>query len=1077
MPQYSIEQQKALALARARKRKAAAQTVSVDGPSSLPGPFGRMQRAAETEQGRRNQSAYDAVGALSGEQADPLDFGGRSAGRTITDEFGQAFKDHTMRSLTQDMERSAFSEGFRARARELLPADKAAMIDMPTLTPQREDVVDAWMQRQAQEQALYSDVQVNVPGDDASIILDYGLRRRRAYDAAKQAGFQKPDAAVGRLEAGVQGLQRGATLTLDDEIIGLGEGIRALGNPNETFGEGFRRGERMRNARAAEGFRDRPVTSVITEGVGAAPSYMAGGGLISGGAKQAAARTGLANVIPQGSSNFARGTRYTGRLAGLTGGGAMAAGTHEAIFGEARQGRDATIGDRVQNFTDAATDPVNAAALPALSLMRRGTRGIMTGGARVTPDDVAARMGNEFGVPATQSQSTAAIQEAGKEVLEGNLQGGSIKSFRFIENMLRDSGFSRDRIATGFERISDTLRGSPDSRLDLARLMEKEFAPDNPQVAQNIRTFLLKVGMDSQEGRATVVAATDALRKTQADDLRETAGYELGTQPRLEAAQQAKANMEGVGGLYEEALQRAPRDGEMVDLARQTLSQSPEAQTALGPRARAMGLSVDQYIDQNPLQALHWTQSLIRQNDDRFSKAIADNMADILDRSVPGYQGLRRQYGEQATLRDLVGRVEGGKLQKGFGDSLTQMAGRELTADDLIARYEGLTPDQRQAADLSIRDAFTDPLRKTKGAGVDEFGRDTAGARMTQLQQEGVIDTMDRMLGERGQRLTGRVREFIDERQYAADIDPRTGSNTVNKANAQGDGAVPFSNGLGRTIGNADGSVAPSLLADSALALTGNAPVVTLARNGGMGNAFSKILQPRRKSQIELARMLLKRAPTDGLRNAFSPQGGIPPARPFNDGRIVESGPQPMPPGDPMRPVSGRIQGGVDERGFPLSQVATEVAEQVTPRYSAPKQPQTLLSFVRSQGGIQDPGGDMASMLGGNNRIPGVISEVRRSGPESVSSKQPDYMLQAAIEEGYLPAGASIDDLVMAIANDAAAVGDDAARVYPIEGYQADDVTEYLAYLSEQRRAPKPRNAFGSDKPKPSGRNAFSTDQ
>jgi hypothetical protein len=935
----------------------------------------------------------------------------------------------------KESQRNKSNDEFDAFLRQSLPADKYADVSVPKLSAEQEGIVSQWMDRQQQEAGLYATTEGVEPTDERGKAFEYAQARKQAFDAAAAAGFKAPGKTTGRMGAITGGLMRGATFTLADEVVGLSEGIRALGDPNRTFGEGYEQGRSAVNALSAQQTRDYPVSSVVGEGLAVAPAYMAGGGFVSGGIKEGAKRAGLTSLLPQGASTGARLSRYGGRLAGLTAGGATAAGTHEAIFGEARKGEDASVGERARNFVDAAADPINAFALPALSVLTRGARGAITGGARVTPDSVSSRMAQDFSVPATQRPSNMAIQDVGQEVLEGQLQPGSIKSFRFIENMLRDSGFSGDRIASGFENIRNVLRSAQDTRLDLARLIEKEFATENPQVAQSIRSFLLKVGLDSPKGRATVLSATDALRKTQAQDLRETAQYELGTQPRMQAAEQAKTNMQGIGGLYEEALRQAPRDGDMSMLARQALEQAREAPAALGPRARAKGMSVDQYIDQNPLEALHWTQSLIRQSEDPFSKAIADNMADILDRSVPGYAGLRRQYGEQATLRDLVGRVEGGRLQGGFGDDLTRAANKELTADDIVSRYGSLTPEQRRAADLSIRDAFTDPLRQTKGTGVDEFGRDTAGARMTKLQQEGVIDVLDRMLGERGKALTQRVREFIDERQYAADIDPRTGSNTMNKANAQAEGANAFAGALGRSLAGAGGSVPQSLMADAALALTGNAPVITLARSGSIPNAFSRMLQPRQKSQVELADLLLRRAPSDGMRNAFSPTGGIKPINPLNDGRTMDDRMPLAQPGDPMRPASGRIPGGMpegpsspDELLYTADEIAdvdyayqrkmeAEAAEGAISRtryntanspnapdwnYPVPRRPQTFTDWVRSQGGINDEGGEISAAIGGSRGRPGVISNLKRGGQFSISGKSIQQIAEAAVEDGYI---------------------------------------------------------------------------
>lgn len=72
--------------------------------------------------------------------------------------------------------------------------------------------------------------------------------------------------------------------------------------------------------------------------------------------------------------------------------------------------------------------------------------------------------------------------------------------------------------------------------------------------------------------------------------------------------------------------------------------------------------------------------------------------------------------------------------------------------------------------------------------------------------------------------------------------------------------------------------------------------------------------------------------------------------------------------------------------------------------------PDDLITWISGKGGIQDQQGDMAAIVGGKNPfIPGKGPLVR---PKGVA---PDTVLEAAIEEGYLPEGASIRDLYDAI--------------------------------------------------------------
>ena len=809
-----------------------------------------------------------------------------------------------------------------------------------------------------------------------------------------------------------------------------------LDNANALVGKVLEGGSFADNKREAQGVRqqlrdDYPVSSTA----GAIHGFLAPGGLVAGAGKQVAAR------VPQASG---QGLAYTQRLLGLGALGATENALYEGTVGAsgrgAEQRRDVGVAESLEMAKDGGTNPLAWVAGPAASAVYRGGRRLLTGS--FTPNNVAT--------PTSRTM---------EEVLDATPDEVSVKSFRLIENLLRNAGLSGDRIRTGFERLSQVKASGSEPRASLARLIEREFANESPEISQNLRAFLMKVGLDSGEGRAIVTSATDALRKTQADDLRGQAAYELGSQPRIEAAGQAKANMESVGALYDDALRQAPRDGELVEAAKQMMQGYPrELQAAIGQKARAAQLSPDQYVEQNPLAALHWMQSLIKQSEKPIDQAVAANMTDILDNAVPGYRGLRNQYADQATRRDLVGYVDqGGRESKGFGTDLVNKSGKELTADNMVERYQGLKPEHAQAADLSIRDAITDPLRLGKATGVDEFGRDMAGARLATLQREGVVDTMGRMLGGRGERLGNQIRSFIDERQFAADIDPRTGSNTMNKANAQATGAAPVSGYLGRSMGGADGSVAPSLLLDSALALTGNVPVATLAR--GLPPALGRMFQPRLPTRNALADVLLRDAAgSDPTRAMFTPRGGVPPVNALNDGQLGNNRPPPPMAGDPMRPASGPIPGGPGDGGLPSGSGTNALADlEVVSRVPAPQRPQTLIGFIKSMGGVNDEGGEISAILGGTNTVPGVISDVRRSGPKSVSGVQIDYMLEAAIEEGFLPPGASRNDLLDALSNDVAAVGDDLSRVYPEYGNQGQAVNEFRARLEGE---PTPRNAL-----------------
>ncbi|MCB8878282.1 hypothetical protein [Acidisoma silvae] len=79
----------------------------------------------------------------------------------------------------------------------------------------------------------------------------------------------------------------------------------------------------------------------------------------------------------------------------------------------------------------------------------------------------------------------------------------------------------------------------------------------------------------------------------------------------------------------------------------------------------------------------------------------------------------------------------------------------------------------------------------------------------------------------------------------------------------------------------------------------------------------------------------------------------------------------------------------------------------------------SLLAFLTQRGGVTDPGGDLAAMDAGPQRV-GLL---RRTGGQSL-----DYAREAAVEAGYLRPGASTNDLLEAIRSELAG-----RKVYPPE--------------------------------------------
>lgn len=109
--------------------------------------------------------------------------------------------------------------------------------------------------------------------------------------------------------------------------------------------------------------------------------------------------------------------------------------------------------------------------------------------------------------------------------------------------------------------------------------------------------------------------------------------------------------------------------------------------------------------------------------------------------------------------------------------------------------------------------------------------------------------------------------------------------------------------------------------------------------------------------------------------------------------------------------------------------LAPAIASAETPYAAVPKEPTRLTQFLRSIGGVQDPGGDVRSTLGGAKYRPGLISKTGRT---------LDDAALLAWENGYFPQHGedrpTINDLLAAV--------DDDVRGRPVYSHQDIDAAD-----------------------------------
>ena len=649
---------------------------------------------------------------------------------------------------------------------------------------------------------------------------------------------------------------------------------------------------------------------------GAAGSIL--GALGPGTLQYKAASTGVrmipgVNALADMVGGLGRTASYTGRLGTSAGGfyadsqvqGMMAGAGDEAALAAAsgEPQTDMTLADRTkvgQQYANFGPEvggvkiPVSAALPVVGSIAARGTNMVRKGYA--TPDAIAATQANVHGRAPTRGAVPQSITETTR-VLDGQIVPGDVRGIMGIENALRDAlkgvqvnGKSRTaaeidaRIADGFKSIREQLPLLDDTTLNFARLIEREFSDESPQVTDTIRRFLLKVGMDTPEGGAVVQSATNSIRGKQNDILEQEAKSQFGTQPKIEAKQTLKDNKRLIGQQgYDDALSGIPQDAPGQSEAIAKLAARSDVDGFLSDAANAEGISVQQYVERNPLKALHEVRSALsaEARDMRAGGAPDFNlereikaMGGVLDASVPNYKQLREMYRSEATAYDRLGTTRGaeagpkGELgyEAGFGERLfggtpatpgaASRAEGRATAKDVFA---GMDPQSKKAAALSVRDVILDDLGKARAAGVEE--RYATAAKFNALRTQGALEALEDVFGAEGKAVADRVRQFVDANQFARDIDPNFNSATMNKGQAMKEGAVPFSNSIGRKLGTGVGGDGDALLGDATLLMTGNAPVLSMMRGA---RHVPKVFQPRKSTQIKVAKTLLKESERGG---------------------------------------------------------------------------------------------------------------------------------------------------------------------------------------------------------------------
>jgi hypothetical protein len=759
------------------------------------------------------------------------------------------------------------------------------------------------------------------------------------------------------------------------------------------------------------------ITGYLAPGTAAWKSLSALGKSIPGAAA-------LSNTIAQTGRVPAWLQRIAGSAGLFTADAAVFGATVGASNEEAAAGRDLTLSERGKVGVDYAKAnlgemadglgvevpswargiPVSAVFPMAGSLAERSIKGISTGGRTITPDRVAGETLQSIGRAPTQS---AAREMA--DVLDGEpITGSTIKTFRFIENALRDAGKSaglskdaiRNRIADGFDSIRQSLPAVADGRTPLSVLIEREFAKDfGPTVAENFRKFLLKVGLDDPGVTRNFI---DDFRTGQADEYLNTIDQNLGGQSAIDFEQALDKGLETKIKYRQKVIDKAKavgNDGPLADSLREHMIDS-EFKGMLAGEAKNRGWAdVDTFIQKDPWNAANKLQSEIGRAESKAfnagntvqyskmheSKQFIQDFLGLSDKTgLPGYNRLTGQIASESRVRDNLGYVDGfGKDHPGFGPDLRKASGSTRKTEAMRKRYEGQTPQDKAAharlpkeaqdkglerskaaARISTAEMLKDELRGLRPGGVDVDGQDVFGFRLTQSQKKGMMSGDERLpgalpavFGEAGQNIADWVNRNVELRKFLADIDPNTGSNTANKLNAFATGDDAITPALGRSL--PEGSTSANALADVLLFTSGIPPVATLMQKapGWLQAPF----RPSRAARAEVANALLRQparrgplppapAPVSKLTGHSNPKWDKDPR--WDDPNLT--GKQNPPPNSgqpgPDFPYVVRHEGG-QEIGFKTR----EEAEAFVSQDSAPVAQNGLFGFGRKPQQAQRP--------------------------------------------------------------------------------------------------------------------------
>lgn len=356
-----------------------------------------------------------------------------------------------------------------------------------------------------------------------------------------------------------------------------------------------------------------------------------------------------------------------------------------------------------------------------------------------------------------------------------------------------------------------------------------------------------------------VFDSIDADLPASRDYLKQALRSRLGERSLLQSYDDIGAELQQIGREgYEPLLKAGPQSQEGVEALNEVLA-GPGASKLFEPLrtiAAGEGIDLDTMLASRPLEAAHWMQSKARQlatsgSDEAQKqgyKALRTRLLTAINKAAPGYDDVRKQYGDAFGTEQALE----------FGRRFLNQATRDLDVDLMARDFENLSPSQKEAALLSVRDTLLSEATK---------GRSGQAPRLTRLDTEQTTQALRRVFGDVGDDVANEIEKTSAFVQSRRAIDPRNGSQTTPLGEAVESARGNVQSTARRKIGGAFKSVGGD--AGWSSAFGGVAPVNSMqAAMRGLGNAIEG--DPSRKMK-KLAELLETPIPRNVLGDAGNP--------------------------------------------------------------------------------------------------------------------------------------------------------------------------------------------------------------